>query len=224
MPRFGAYRIGRLPADEIENWLNDEIAAGLAPSTVHRHYRTFRRVLQVAVQKRKIQANPCDRVDPPRVPKREMRYLTWQQSVALAEAHQERYRALIYLAVDSGMRWSELVGLRRARIDLRRGKVRVTEQLVRLEGGKWLRKEPKTPASVRSITVSPVTAELLVDHVERFVAVGPDAAVFANTVGSPLISSSFWQHHFSKALRAAEVSCRFHDLRVRHEAPCTRAG
>lgn len=49
VPRFGAYRIGRLPADEIENWLNDEVAAGIAPSSVHRHYRTFRRMLQVAV-------------------------------------------------------------------------------------------------------------------------------------------------------------------------------
>ncbi len=35
LPRFGAYRIGRLPADEIENWLNDEVAAGVAPSSVH---------------------------------------------------------------------------------------------------------------------------------------------------------------------------------------------
>jgi site-specific recombinase XerD len=49
LPRFGAYRLGRLPADEIENWLNDEVAAGLAASSVHRHYRTLRRVLQVAV-------------------------------------------------------------------------------------------------------------------------------------------------------------------------------
>jgi len=39
LPRFGAYRLGRLPADEIENWLNDEVAAGIAPSSVHRHYR-----------------------------------------------------------------------------------------------------------------------------------------------------------------------------------------
>ena len=45
LPRFGAYRLGRLPADEIENWLNDEIAAGVAPSSVHRHYRTLRRML-----------------------------------------------------------------------------------------------------------------------------------------------------------------------------------
>ncbi|MGH9151443.1 MAG: site-specific integrase [Acidimicrobiales bacterium] len=66
LPRFGAYRIGRLPADEIENWLNDEVAAGIAPSSVHRHYRTLRRVLQVAVEKQRLLANPCDRVEPPR--------------------------------------------------------------------------------------------------------------------------------------------------------------
>jgi hypothetical protein len=71
LPRFGAYRIGRLPADEIENWLNDEVAASLAPSSVHRHYRTLRRMLQVAVEKERILANPCVRVQPPRVPHRE---------------------------------------------------------------------------------------------------------------------------------------------------------
>jgi site-specific recombinase XerC len=161
LPRFGAYRLGRLPADEIENWLNDEVAAGLAPSSVHRHYRVLRRMLQVAVEKQRILANPCDRVAPPRVPKRDMMFLSWEQAVDLAEAHGERYRSLIYLAVDSGMRWSELVGLRRGGLDVRSRKVRVTEQLVRLKTGEWLRKEPKTPSSVRSITISPVTAEVL---------------------------------------------------------------
>ncbi|MCA1706907.1 MAG: site-specific integrase [Actinobacteria bacterium] len=205
-------------AVERGDWLDPRsaqvpLAAGIAPSSVHRHYRLLRRMLQVAVQKQKLQANPCDRVEPPRVPKTEMTFLTWEQAVDLAEAHQERYRALIYLAVDSGMRWSELIGLRRARIDLVRRKVRVTEQMIRLKGGKWHRKEPKTPASIRSIIMSAVTAELLTEHVNRFVLAGPDALVFANTVGSPLISSSFWQHHFSKGLQAAGVSCRFHDLR-----------
>lgn len=45
LPRFGTYRLGRIPADEIENWLNDELAAGVASSSVHRHYRTLRRML-----------------------------------------------------------------------------------------------------------------------------------------------------------------------------------
>ncbi len=123
LPRFGDYRIGRLPADEIENWLNDEVVAGIAPSSVHRHYRTLRRVLQVADEKQRLLANPCDGVEPPRVPKREMTFLSWEQVVELAEAHSERFQALVYLAVDSGMRWSELVGLRRSRVDLRNRKV-----------------------------------------------------------------------------------------------------
>ncbi|MDP9442657.1 MAG: tyrosine-type recombinase/integrase, partial [Actinomycetota bacterium] len=213
LPRFGGYRIGRLPADEIENWLNDEVAAGIAPSSVHRHYRTLRRVLQVAVEKQRLMANPCDRVEPPRVPKREMTFLSWEQVVELAEAHSERFRALIYLAVDSGMRWSELVGLRRSRADLRNRKVRVTEQLVRLDTGEWLRKEPKTGASVRSITISPFTAEVLAGHLERFALPGLDGLVFPNGAGKPVASSSFWNQHFRRALERAGIRCRFHDLR-----------
>jgi len=180
LPRFGADRIGRLPADAIEHWLNDEIASGLAPSSVHRHYRTFRRMLQVAVEKEKIPANPCDRVQPPRV--------------------------LIYLAVDTGMRWSELVRLRRSKVDLMRRKVHVAEQLIRLETGEWLRKETKTAAGVRSITISAEVAEILIDHMERFAAPGPDSLVFPNKAGNPLISSSFWQHYFQPALRTAGLA------------------
>ncbi|HEX9992283.1 MAG TPA: tyrosine-type recombinase/integrase [Acidimicrobiales bacterium] len=224
LPRFGAYQIGRLPADEIENWLNDELAAGIAPSSVHRHYRTMRRLLQVAVDKEKILANPCDRVEAPRVPKREMVFLDWGQAIDLAEAHSPRFQALIYLAVDSGMRWSELVGLRRNRVDLRRRKVRVVEQLVRLESGEWLRKEPKTPASVRSITVSDVTADLLADHLDRFAAPGVDGLVFPNAAGNPIAAPSFWNNHFARALRNAGLACRFHDLRHTSVALAIAAG
>jgi integrase len=107
-----------------------------------------------------------------------MTFLSWDQTVALAEAHPERYHALIYLAVDSGMRWSELIGLRRSRLDLRNRKVRVTEQLIRLDTADWLRKEPKTGASIRSITISSFTASVLADHLERFALVGLDGLVF----------------------------------------------
>jgi site-specific recombinase XerC len=83
-----------------------------------------------------------------------MAFLSWDEVVALAETIHSRYRALIYVAVDSGMRWSELVGLRRQRVDLGRCKIRVTDQLIRLQSGEWVRKEPKTMAGVRSITIS----------------------------------------------------------------------
>jgi integrase len=111
------------------------------------------------------------------------------------------------------MRWSELVGLRRARLDVRAGKVRVTEQLIRLEGGEWLRKEPKTGASVRSISLSPFTAELLARHLDRYALPGLDGLVFPNRAEHPIISSSFWNNVFAPAMAKAGVRCRFHDLR-----------
>ncbi len=131
-----------------------------------------------------------------------MVFLNWEQAVDLAEAHNERFRTLIYVAIDSGMRWSELIGLRRSRVDLRNRKVRVTDQLVRLDDGAWLRKEPKTPASVRSITVSNFSAELLAAHLERFAESGSDGLVFPNAAIKPIESASFRNNHFTRALRA----------------------
>jgi integrase len=224
LPALGAYRLGVIPPDQIENWLNDELEAGIAASSVHRHYRTLRRVLQVAVDKQKILANPCDRVEPPRVPKREMVFLDWTQAVDLAEAHSDRYRALIYLAVDSGMRWSELIGLRRSKLDLRLRKVRVTEQLIRLQTGEWVRKEPKTPASIRSITISAETAEMLAPHLQDFAGPGPDGLVFPNGAGHPIAAASFWNNHFSPAQTTSGVNCRFHDLRHSSVALAIAAG
>ena len=120
-----------------------------------------------------------------------MTFLTWEQSIMLAEAHAERFQAMIYLAVDSGMRWGELIGLQRKNLDLANRRVRVVDQLVRTADGKFHRTEPKTSASVRSITISRMTAEILASHLERYAGVGRDGLVFPNTAGNALAESSF---------------------------------
>ena len=90
LPALGACRLGSIPPDAIENWLNDELEAGIAASSVHRHYRTLRRVLQVAVDKQKLLANPCDRVEPPHAPgvrwssSTGARLSTWRKPTATA--------------------------------------------------------------------------------------------------------------------------------------------
>ena len=196
LPRFGATRLSKVTPEDIEAWLADELELGIAPSSVHRHYRTLRRLLQVAVERDRIAKNPCVKVRPPRVQLRPMAILTWHEGVALAEAHPPHLRPLIYLALDSGMRWSELVGLRRSQLDLERRKVRVTEQLIRLNNRTWFRTDPKTAAGVRSITISTSTTamlkELLADRDP-----GPETLVFQTTRGTPLIHSSY-QTHFWK--------------------------
>ncbi len=224
LPTLGARRLGQLTAEEIEHWLNDELASGLAASSVHRHYRTLRRVLATAVEKDRLHANPCDRVRPPKVTARKMVVLDWQQGVALAEAHPDRYRALIYLALDSGMRWSELTGLRRGQVELERRKVRVTEQLVQLADRSRVRRQPKTSAGVRSITLSATTASILGRHLATFSAQDADALVFTNGAGAAISHSSFQTHHLKRAMETAGVRCRFHDLRHTSVALAIAAG
>ncbi len=137
-------------------------------------------MLAVAVHKQKLLRNPCDRVDPPRVPRRDMVFLDWDQALRVTEAHSDRFRAFIYLAVDSGIRWGEMVGLRRARVDLARRKVRVTEQLTQLEDHSWIRQPPKTTAGVRSITMSAFTTDAMRVHIEL-----PDAPLRQGPAGRP---------------------------------------
>ena len=142
-----------------------------------------------------------------------MTFLTWPQAIELAEAHSERFRAFIYLAVDAGMRWGELIGLQRKNLDVANGRVRVVDQLVRTADGKFHRKAPKTTASVRSITISRITADVLSDDLTRFAGSGPDGLVFPNTAGNPLAESSFYIHHYKKAMEACGLKLRFQDLR-----------
>jgi integrase len=202
---------------------DDEVASGIAASSVHRHYRTLRRMLAVADEKHKIVHNACDRVDPPRVPRREMTFLKWDQSVRLAEAHSDRFRSMVYVAVDSGMRWGELVGLRRANVDVSRDQFRVTEQLVQLTDGSFVRPPPKTASGRRSITISPFTADILSEHLERSANHGRDGLVFPNAAANPQSASSFQSHHFKQAQQLAGI-CRFHDLRHRSVALAIAAG
>ena len=158
---------------------------------------------------------PVRQGPPAEGPDAAMAVLTWDAGVALAEAHPEQYKPLIYVAIDTGMRWSELVGLRRGEVDVVRRKVRVTEQLVQLDDGAWSAARPKTSAGVRTITISPAPPAMLGEHLDRLrPPTTPDALVFTNGAGKPLQHSSFQTHQFGRRPSAAAgVSCRFHDLR-----------
>jgi hypothetical protein len=99
LPALGDRPLSRLNAEEIEGWLGDELERELSPSSVYRHYRTLRHVLQAAVEKHRLLVNPCTKVRTPKVAARPMAILTWAQWVALVEALSANLRPMIYLAL-----------------------------------------------------------------------------------------------------------------------------
>src|SRR5215469_4604277 len=63
-----------------------------------------------------------------------------------------RWRALVLLATFAQMRFGELAGLTRDRLDLERCEVRITEALVQPDKGGLLVEPPKSRAGRRTLT------------------------------------------------------------------------
>jgi integrase len=219
LARFGSRQLNQLRPLDIQAWLAELLAGGMAPSSVHRKYRLLRRLLQVAMDKGVIARSPCAGVQPPRVETDEPRFLTPGEVVALAESIDPWFRALVFTAVETGMRWSELVGLRRSGVDLLRRSISVTEQLVYIGGdsaagraGRWVRQKPKTRAGVRSISISAFLAEQLEEQLTNRSQPGRDGLVFVNMRGGPVGGSIFNKRHWQPARGAVGLDrLRFHD-------------
>ena len=113
----------------------------------------------------------------------------------MAEELPPRFPTLVHTAAYTGMRWGELIGLRRARVDLVAPAITVVEQLVILEC-RWVRKTPKTAAGRRRITLPTFLADLLVAQLDDRAEPGPDGLVFPNRAGNPINPSSFNGAHW----------------------------
>ena len=137
------------------------------------------------------------------------------QVYALAAAMPARFSALVLVAAFSGLRWGELVALRRCDVDLSTGKVRVPRKLAklrdRLEFG-----PPKSEAGKRTVTLPAAALAALRPHMLAFVKTEPDALIFTGAKGAMLRSSNF--HGATKWVKTVAnvglpAGFHFHDLR-----------
>ena len=105
LPSLGAVPLGKLTKTDLWRWLAELSAGDLAPASVHQAYRCRRRVLGAAVGGEVLVRNPLAGIKPPKVERREMRFLTADEVTALADTIDERYRALVLVGAYCGLRW-----------------------------------------------------------------------------------------------------------------------
>jgi integrase len=179
-PHFGAMPLAKITPVEVRSWLSNLAAGSLSSATVNRQYRLLRRILAVAVESDMLVKSPCAGVKPPGARQVEMRLLSPDEVDALADAITPRYRALVLLPAYSGLRWGELVGLRRKDVNLLRRSVTVVQQLTEVEG-RLEYGPPKT--SRRRVTLPaflvPVLDEQLAEHAQA----GADGLAFTTSTG-----------------------------------------
>lgn len=221
-PSLGRIPVGKLTPQQVQRYLTERQASGLAPRTVIQIRAILRTALNQAVRHSLTPRNAAALADPPKATTFKPTFLDAKQAEALLLAVRgHKLEALVTLALTAGMRIGEILGLTWADIDLDAKTLKVRQQQQRV--GKTLYTcEPKTERSARSIALTQQAVDALRAHkqiqVDEFRA-GIDVGrvmsgrVFTNEKGAPVENGTVLRQ-FQRLCKDADLPrMRLHDLR-----------
>lgn len=222
LPAFGARQLTKITPSDLQALYADVAARGGAPASIRQLHAVLHRCLRQAHRWNVIARNVADLVTPPRVSRQEIQALSPNEArTLLRQAEGNRLEALYVLAVTTGMRQGELLGLQWKDLDLERGTLHVRRTLHPMTTG-FIFTEPKTTRSRRQIVVTTTATSALKRHrvvqAEERLRAGPawndQDMVFATLTGGPLTSTTVLRQEFYPLLESAGLpKIRFHDLR-----------
>jgi integrase len=219
---IGNVKLAKLSPADVQRLYADRLAAGLSPTSVHHVHAILHRALDQAVRWGLLLRNVTEAVDPPRRANPEMQ--TWdarQAAAVLASATGDDLEALWRLALLTGMRRGELLGLRWTDLDLDAGALSVRRTLSRGTTSRLEAGEPKTASGKRRVSLPASVVKSLRQHRDRqtFAKAGAGEAyqdrglVFATETGAPIHPNTLSRRFAALIARADVPKIRFHDLR-----------
>lgn len=199
----------------------------LSDETVH-HYHTFiSSVLSTAVIWQTILSNPCERVKPPKVIKKEAKYLDEDNLEKLLEIldnlpeKDNQNKLMIKILLFTGLRKGELCGLKFEDIDFKNNTINIKRNLLYLPEKGVFEDTPKTKSSIRTVSVSDNIIQSLERHkiseLKKQIIVGDKwnetGYIFTSWNGTPIHPDtiSSWFRKLVKKYDLPDVS--IHSLR-----------
>jgi integrase len=187
-PRIGGVKLAKLTALHFEGLFADMERDGVGASTIRHCADALYVALNHAVKLRLIPSSPAKGVSKPKAPAREMLFLTPEQvKILLDAAHSTRWHVLIFVALATGCRQGELLGLAWEDLDLTKGTLTVRHSLAQTDKAVWL-KEPKTKSSKRTSALPETAVSVLMQHKAAAMKAGLlSASVFCSREGTYLL-------------------------------------
>lgn len=214
IPGLDAERVllARLTKQRIQRWVDTEDGS---PGTVRNAHAVLRKALQGAVGET-LPANPAIGVELPDRAAFAIAPMTIDEARALLEAtRDDRLAALWRLALVTGLREGELLGLPRDALE--GDTLRVEGQLQRMRGG-WRLGPTKAARTLERIALDPGTVALVRDHLRRMADERKPSwryhgLMFVTEQGEPF-HAKLVRTEFHRACDKAGIARRrFHDLR-----------
>lgn len=222
-PILGNVRLDKLSPLHIQSYFRrvqrlDGKGDSLSPNTLHGHFRVIRAALNQAVEWGLLSKNPAKRAKPPKRTQSGGRALSPEEFLRFyAIAENMRYGPLYLIAIATGMRQGELLGLRWDSVDLDAGLISVNQALKK-PGRNPKFGEPKTPKSRRLVRIPehavPVFEKLKARYEEeREFYVEDRGLVFCTKSGNPVAKTDIDRRLKILLEKAGVQRIRFHDLR-----------
>lgn len=219
---IGGYALPALTPAHLDAWLGELRKEGLGEQRIRALYNLVNGGYRAAVKLRMVAYNPCDGVDTPQSRPKER--VIWDE-VQVAR-FRDRIRGdalepLYLLALGTGLRKGEILGLRWSDVDLARGTLTVARQQTYTLGGVGY-DDPKTRQGLRSMSLPRFVLAALAGL--RAVTPG-DGAIFR--LGDQPLTAHRLEYRWQR-LRATfppELpAITFHDLRHIHATIALGAG
>ena len=222
LPALGQVRLQELKVQQIDALYMSKQQEGLSSKTIRCIHNVLHSALNHAVRINLLARNVADVASPPRKTKKERRSLTQAQVRKLLEtARGYRIEGLLTVALATGMRRGELLGLTWQDVNPEQRTLQVQRTVNRIGRRGFVVGEPKTATSRRQITLPPSVIDVLRQHKARQEEDRKAAGatweehdlVFCNRVGRFLDPATLHEE-FTALLKAAGLPhMRFHDLR-----------
>ena len=174
LPAFGRKLVKDIQPLHTEQYLaelrkdgirKDGKAGGYSDKTIRHHYMLLSSILNYEVKWQIISQNPCNFVDAPKVAKTEAKYYQPEQVAALLKALNTaamKYKVFVHVALFSGCRRSEIMGLEWKDIDFEKHTFHICRTSQYTKGkGIFTRNILKNGSSSRTVTIPEGTIELL---------------------------------------------------------------
>ncbi len=213
-PFFGETKISRINYDSISRFISHEDSRGASIYHIRKSLVLLGGLMKFAVRKRYIDSNPVQDVEKPKGHSRydekdEMDILRPDEIRQLLDNVEGlKYETLFTLAVMSGARQGEILGLKWSDIDWYNSQIIIRRTF---QHGRFY--EPKSMTSKRKIDLGPT----VLNKLKKWKLPCPSNEldlVFPNDQGNPIDKNNLVRRHFEPTLRRAKLrKIRFHDLR-----------